>query len=182
MKTLKKLIRNGTLIGSLAFAAMPALGAHETESNGVDKYRAEEVSLDLFGSAAVGQQTINNITGLRANRDLRLGAGVGVNYFVTRNFGFGAEAYSENTAHSFIDNALGSLIGRFPLGQSGFAPYVYGGGGRQFDPTELWFGHAGAGMEYRFCRNLGAFIDARYVFTDGTKNYGLGRAGLRFAF
>ena len=27
-----------------------------------------------------------------------------------------------------------------------------------------------------------AFLDARYVFTDGTKNYGLGRASLRLAF
>ena len=85
-------------------------------------------------------------------------------------------------AYSLRDSASGSLIGRFPLGRSGFAPYAYGGGGRQFDLTELWFAHAGAGMEYRFTPRLGTFIDARYVFTDGTKNYGLGRVGLRLSF
>lgn len=181
---MKKLMKNGMLIGGtiLLLAVKPAVAASTAAANEGDLYRAQETSLDLFGTAAIGQQTINHITGIRANRDVALGAGAGLNYFVTRNFGIGAEAYSQNIGHSFIDNASASLIARFPLGQSGFSPYVYGGGGYQFDPNELWFAHVGAGMEYRFTRNIGAFVDARYVLTDGTRNYGLGRAGLRFAF
>ena len=31
-------------------------------------------------------------------------------------------------------------------------------------------------------QNIGAFLDARYVFPQETRNYGLGRFGLRFAF
>jgi hypothetical protein len=163
-------------------AAGPAFGAHGMKYDDSELYRARETTLDLFGSGSVGQQTINNITRAKVSRDLRLGAGVGVNYFLTRNIGLGAEGYSENTGHSFVDNASVSLIGRLPLGKGGFAPYVYGGGGRQFDPIELNYLHAGAGLEYRFTRKLGAFIDARYVLTDGTKNYGLARVGLRLGF
>lgn len=174
-----KILVCGTI---LILAAAPALAADAVNPGGNEKYRAKEVSLDLFGSASVGQQTINNITGLRVNRDLRLGAGIGMNYFLTRYLGVGAEAYSENTAHSFVDSTSASVIGRFPLGQSGVAPYVYGGGGRQCDPTSLWFAHAGAGLEYRFTPRIGAFVDARYVLTDGTANFGLGRLGLRFGF
>jgi len=170
--------RNLLVATVVALATNVVLPAHADD----DKYRARETTLDLFGSGSVGQETINHITDERVRDDLRIGAGAGLNYFVTRNLGFGGEAYSENTGHSFLDNASASLIGRFPLGQSGFAPYLYGGGGRQFDPTLLNFLHAGGGLEYRFTQKLGIFLDGRYVFTDETENHGLGRVGLRFAF
>ena len=166
----------------LLLAAGTACGAPGMRYDQTDKYRANELSLDLFGSASIGQQTINNLSGDRISHDARLGAGAGLNYFFSRNIGIGAEAYTEDTRHNFIDNVSGSLIGRFPLGQSGAAPYVFVGAGRQLDPIYLWFAHLGAGFEYRFTAHVGAFLDARYVFTDGTKNYGLGRVGLRLAF
>lgn len=162
----------------LVLTARPAPGADDEN----DKYRAKETTLDLFGSGSLGQESINNITDDRTRHDLRAGAGAGLSYFVTRNLGLGGEAYSENTGHSFVDNASASLIGRLPLGHSGFAPYVYGGGGRQFDPVLLNFLHAGGGFEYRFTPRLGFFLDGRYVFTDETENHGVGRIGLRFVF
>ncbi len=145
-------------------------------------FRANETSLDLFGSVSVGQETINHISGNRVVDDGRLGAGVGLNYFFTRYFGMGGDAYTENTGHRFVDNASGNLIGRFPIESIHLAPYVYGGGGRQFDPSKVWFGQAGGGLEFRFSPHVGLFADARYVFTDGTKNFGLGRLGLRLSF
>jgi hypothetical protein len=181
---MNKNISNGLLIGGTLFllGAGPALAAPGLQYDQSEKYPDKEMTVDLFGSASVGQQTINNLSRQRISHDARLGAGAGLNYFVTRHIGFGAEAYSENTSHSFLDNGSASLIGRLPLGQSGFAPYVYGGAGRQFDPIELNYLQAGGGLEYRFTKRVGAFVDARYVFTDGTKNYGLGRAGLRLGF
>ena len=177
-------MKNGILIKGtiLLLAAGSAWGAQGVSNNPGDKYRANELSLDAFGSASIGQTTINHLSGERISHDARLGIGGGLNYFLTRNIGIGGEAYTENAHHNFIDNVSGSLIGRFPLGNSGVAPYVFGGGGRQLDPIYLWYLHAGAGLEYRFTPHVGAFLDARYVFTDGTRNYGLGRAGLRFAF
>ncbi len=37
-------------------------------------------------------------------------------------------------------------------------------------------------MEYRFSPKVGVFLDARAVVPNETKYYGVGRAGLRFAF
>ena len=162
--------------------AISALAEENSGHDSSDLYRSNELSLDAFGSASLGAYTIENPSGERVEENTRLGAGLGLNYFFTRNIGIGADAYSEDTTGSFIDSASASLLLRFPLGKSGFAPYAFGGGGRQFDFVEAWFAQAGAGMEYRFTRNIGAFVDARWVLPDETKYYGVGRLGLRFAF
>jgi hypothetical protein len=145
-------------------------------------YRAQELSLDLFGSGSVGQQTIDHFTGGRIEHNGRLGAGAGLNYFFCRYVGVGGDAYTESTRHDFIDSASGNLIGRLPIGDTGIAPYIFGGGGYQFDEVSQRFGQFGAGIEFRFCKNVGLFVDARYVVADKTDNYGVGRAGLRFSF
>jgi len=148
----------------------------------VDYYRGNELSLDGFGMGSVGNYTLEHPSNQRIRQNSQGGAGAGINYFITKYVGVGAEAYSQNTTGTFIDNADGNLLLRLPLGQSGFAPYVLGGGGHQFDAAKLWFGQAGGGMEYRFCPHVGVFVDARCVWPNETKYYGVGRVGLRFAF
>ena len=145
-------------------------------------YHANELSVDLFGSGSVGQQTIDHLSGDRLDHNGRLGAGAGLNYFFTRHFGIGGDAYTENTAHNFVDSVSGNLIGRLPLGHSGIAPYIFGGGGYQFDQVAQKFAQAGAGVEFRLTNHAGFFVDARYVFADRTDNYGVGRAGVRLSF
>ncbi len=169
-------------------AAKSAVGAEVTtneqfqSSSHSDYYRANELSIDAFGSASMGKYSIDHLSGARVRHDTRLGAGVGVTYFINRYFGLGADIYSEDTRGSFIDSTSVNLIARLPLGQSGFAPYAFGGVGYQFDMNKVWFGQFGAGLEYRFTRNIGAFLDARMVFPDETGDYGLARLGLRFSF
>ena len=165
----------------------PALAAsngnEQTQANNPNQlFRGNELSLDGFATGSEGSYTIDHISNQRVRQNTHGGAGVGVNYFFTRYLGVGGDAYSENTTGTFIDNASGNLILRLPLGESGFAPYAFGGGGQQFSAAKLSFGQAGAGMEYRFCHNIGLFIDARCVWPNETKYYGVGRAGLRFAF
>ena len=145
-------------------------------------FRAGETSLDLFGSLSIDQETIDNISGERVKDDGRLGLGLGANHFFIRHLGLGVDAYTENTQHSFVDNTSGNLILRIPIEGLRLAPYAYGGAGYQFDPTGLWFGQAGAGLEFRLAKHVGIFADARYVFTDGTRNFGVGRLGLRLPF
>ena len=169
-------------------AATAALGAENINNNqGIrydqcDLYRSGELSVDAFGTASLGEYSLNHLTGARVRHDTRLGVGAGINYFFTRNIGIGADAYSENTHGSFIDSASANMLFRFPLGQSGFAPYGFGGGGYQFDLTEKWFAQVGAGMEYRFTPMVGIFMDARWVLPEHTPTYGVARLGLRFAF
>lgn len=146
------------------------------------KYRANELSLDVFGSGSVGRYTIKNLSGRRVREDGELGAGLGLNYFFTRYIGIGGDLYSENDTGALVDSASGNLIARFPLGESGFAPYAFGGGGYQFDGLEVWFAQFGGGIEYRFTPHVGLFLDGRVVYPEETKYYGLARLGLRFAF
>lgn len=175
---MKKHMQNGMLvIGTiLMLAARPAL-AEENE-----RYRANELSLDVFGSASLQRHTLNNITGARVRQDSRLGLGAGVNYFFTQNMGISADAYAEDTNGSVIDSTSVSFTYRFPLGQSGFAPYAFGGGGRHFENVRTWFAQVGAGVEYRFTPQVGMFLDARGVMPHETKYYTVGRLGMRFAF
>jgi hypothetical protein len=147
-----------------------------------DKYREKEVSIDLFGSASLSQDVLNNWSRQKIEDDGRLGAGVGVNYFHTRNFGLGLEAVSESTGHSLFDSASINLLGRLPIGNSSFAPYGFVGTGYQFEGRSATFAQGGAGLEYRFNAKFGAFADVRYIITDGTPNNSLGRLGIRICF
>lgn len=183
-------MKNRIFIGGtiLMLAAQAALGQDDLTNNPSlhhepgDLYRASELSIDGFGSASLGKYTLDHPSDARVRHNARLGAGAGINYFITRNIGMGAEAYSENTSGQFIDSASANMILRFPLGQSGLAPYAFGGGGRHFDTLKAWFGQGGAGVEYRFTPHVGVFIDARAVVPDEAKYYGIARLGMRFAF
>ena len=56
------------------------------------------------------------------------------------------------------------------------------GGGHKWDPVHETTAHGGGGVKVRLTRHFAFFADARYVLTDRTGNYGLGRPGLRFPF
>jgi len=177
-----KMIVGGTILLLAATSVLGQDNAANNQSSQGDLYRASELSLDAFGSASLGKYTIDHPSEMRVRNNTRLGAGAGINYFITRNIGIGTEAYSENTTGTFVDSVSANLTLRLPLGQSGFAPYVFGGGGRQFDTVKAWFAQAGAGMEYRFTRHVGVFLDARGVLPNEAKYYGVARLGMRFAF
>jgi hypothetical protein len=177
-----------------AIAAMGALGAaaplqaqtYENSSRYPDDpdllYHAKELTADIFGSASLPGRTLRHLSVDRIEDTARLGAGAGLNYFFSRHIGVGVDAYTENTEHSFVDSVQGHLIGRLPIGKTGLAPYIFGGGGRAFDLVEQWLGDAGGGLEFRFKQRWGLFIDARYTFPEKTDSYGVGRFGVRLSF
>ena len=180
-----KMFVGGTILMLAAMSALSQDSVTNSQSLQYDQskyYRCNELSLDAFGTGSLGEYTLDHPSNNRIRQNTKFGAGAGINYFITRYIGIGADAYSENTTGAFVDSASGSLILRLPLGQSGFAPYIFGGGGYQFDMAKQGFGQAGGGMEYRFTPHVGVFIDARGVVPRETKYYGVGRLGLRFAF
>jgi hypothetical protein len=177
--------------GTIMLLAMTSAWAADTERtdqtqsvsyDNIDLYRANELSLEGFGSGSIGKYTIDHLSGKRIRDNTKLGAGVGISYFITRNLGINAEMYSQNTSGVFIDSASINAVFRMPLGQSGVAPYAFAGGGRQFELSRVWFAQGGLGLEYRFCPHVGVFVDARAVFPNETRYYGVGRLGLRVAF
>jgi hypothetical protein len=145
-------------------------------------YKGCELNLSVFGTGTVGEETLRHPSSRRVERDGRLGMGVALSYFFCRYVGVEGYAYSESTAGAFIDNAGGDLVLRLPIGDTGLAPYIFGGAARQIDPLYQWTFDGGAGLEWRFAPHVGVFIDGRYVFADKTKDFGMGRFGLKFGF
>jgi hypothetical protein len=165
------------------------------------KYFGNELSLDMFGSYWAPERGLGHVfeTNIKGDRG-RWGGGVGVNYFFTPWFGIGGDVnWSDHRGFGgpSTDWAMGNAIFRIPIGCSGFAPYVFGGGGRQFnglfhdDAGDVfagkryeWVADLGAGIEYRFSPVVGIFADGRYIWH--TENGGIDRvclrAGLRLAF
>ena len=155
---------------------------HEVDESNL-LFRANELSLDLFGTVAVGEHTLKHLSANRVREDGELGLGVGLNFFFLRFLGIGAEAYSTDVNHIFVENASANLIVRFPIEPAHLAPYIYGGGGYQWEPGEEWFVQFGGGLDVRITRNWGLFADARYVIPEhGGNNFGIFRGGLRFVF
>jgi hypothetical protein len=146
-----------------------------------DKFTANELSLDAFGSYWAGQRRIEDVfdTNIRSGT---WGGGVGLNYFLTREIGLSGDFNIPRNDGNFIDSASGSLILRLPFENAGMAPYVFGGGTRLTDRSWEWAGHAGVGFEFRFNPITGLFADGRYIWPDRTPDSLLLRAGLRFVF
>jgi hypothetical protein len=146
-----------------------------------DKFTANEMSFDLFGSYGAGQRRIEDVfeTNIRHGT---WGGGVGLNYFLTREIGIGGDVNIGDNRGNFIDLASGSLILRLPFETTGLAPYIFGGGARLTDRVWEWAGHAGVGLEFRMNPITGLFADARYIWPDKSSDALLLRAGVRFVF
>jgi opacity protein-like surface antigen len=147
------------------------------------KYNANELNLDLFGTYSHSIRKFDDMFD-HTWRHGEWGGGVGMNYFFTKYLGFGVDTFFQRHGH-FLNNVSGNLYARAPLGNSGFAPYIYGGAGWRdgssvgaFHSDELT-AHGGVGIEYRFNPHLGVFIDARYTWTDKTADESLVRSGFR---
>src|ERR1051325_10294004 len=130
------------------------------EREAVDKFPPHELNLDLFGTYAD-----RNRFGAKEDNG---GGGIGLNYFMTRFIGIGADSYIEEWKAPYRVN--GSLFLRYPL-QAGLAPYAFGGGGREFKYLTQWTFHGGGGLEFRFNPYTGIFGDARRVFSDRSSDF-----------
>jgi hypothetical protein len=156
-------------------------GSHWKCSPELSFYNANELTLDFFGSFLANQRGIEHLfeTNIRKGH---WGGGVGANYFFCNWIGIGGDVNMPANGGPFVDSINGSLIARMPIMNTGIAPYIFGGGGRQTDPAWQWTGHAGVGCEFRFNPYTGIFADARYTWVDKTSDLLYLRAGLRFAF
>jgi hypothetical protein len=103
-------------------------------------------------------------------------------YFFLRYIGIEAETLALANGHHTESLLGGNLMLRLPIADTGFSPYIFGGGGDEFTYRTEGYGDGGAGLEYRFTHRFGMFGDGRFVAPDNTRNYGLGRFGVRFTF
>ena len=189
-----KITKIGTITAMLMWLAGVAKAAdtagwwteHWTHDPNAARYTAREGSPDLFGSYQAPEEKFSHIFQTDIRQTGIWGGGAGFNYFITREIGIGVDSNFGDNRGPFVDHVVGSLLLRAPLGNSGIAPYIFGGGGRGFDPAWQWLGHAGVGLEYRFSTMTGIFLDGRYVWAekrvDDFRDSLLLRAGLRIVF
>jgi len=142
-------------------------------------YRHHEISIDVFGMGSLGESDINHLTGDKVVHDGRTGAGGGINVFFCKWFGIGGDIYTEGWDREV---ATGNLIFRLPIPDTGLAPYAFGGGCYEWNDVNGAVADLGGGLEFRFMKHLGIFVDARYVFADKSDDFGVGRVGLRLNF
>lgn len=145
-------------------------------------YRPFELDADFFGSSALNQHTFEHFSWNNVKHNIVGGGGVGLTGYFWRYFGVGGEFDADARAHEFLDSASGNVYLRVPLFHTGLAPYAFGGGGYQFENLRQSFGQGGLGLEYRFCRHIGIFADARWIVAEHSDNYALSRVGLRLSF
>jgi hypothetical protein len=140
-------------------------------------FRANEFDIDAFVAGAAGKFNNKNYNGV--------GGGLGATYFFTRYFGIGVDDTlgGLNGNGSTYDNLQGNLIARLPIESWHLAPYAIAGGGATWGAHQAQGnGNVGGGLEYRFNRTVGIFVDSRYIYGNQGLSETLSRAGLRFAF
>ncbi len=142
-----------------------------------DLFRAGEVQLDAYAAVAAGKYNNGTYHGV--------GGGLGVNYFFTRYFGIGVDNTLGGLNHngSTYDSLQGNLIARLPIESWHLAPYALAGGGATWGAHNAQGnGNVGLGLEYRFNRTVGLFVDSRYIYGNSGLSETLSRGGIRFAF
>jgi len=113
-----------------------------------------------------------------------VGGGIGIEQFLTRNFGYALTAAwygKDSTIHNYTLDA----ILRLPLGDLCIAPYALGGGGVHTNGSVAAIGRLGAGIDIRLpglgCK--GVFADYIYTFgSDKVLDSQIARVGLKLPF
>jgi hypothetical protein len=149
-----------------------------------DLFRANEWQVDAFVAGAAGAYSGTYET-YGHRRYNGVGGGLGVSYFFTRYFGVGVDDSlgGLNGNGSTYNTTQGTLIARYPIESWHLAPYALLGGGATWgNHATQGNGSVGGGLEYRFTRSVGIFIDSRYIYGNNTLNETLSRAGFRVIF
>lgn len=140
-------------------------GYSETRSE--QTFRASELTWSVYG-------------GWVDKDDSKFAPGLGLTYYMTRNFGVGATLALENYDGSFIDNLAAEGYYRFPICDR-WAPYAVAGIGYSFESEDV-FGYFGGGLEYRLSHHMGVFGDVTWHLNNDESD-GVGfRVGVRFGF
>lgn len=178
-----------TIMTATAVKADDWMGSHFCYDSSKPAFNNNELSLDAFGAyeTQVHERSgpiVNNF-----NRNGIWGGGLGLTYFPVEYLGIGGESAAFSGTRNFFDYAGGDLYARLPIQSIHLAPYIFGGGGRYFNPESNWYYHGGAGLEIRITQKLGVFGDARYEWRqvsafgeNGHFNIVEARVGVRFIF
>src|SRR5690349_21110856 len=151
MENIMKMVKNILFVSTLLLSSHLVQAAHVWDDpsgwwdnhfsydQNADTYTGQELSMDFFGSYLNPEGKFTDLFKTNIRHGF-WGGGVGLNYFLTRNFGIGTDfnISSKPDDQNLVDYVVGNLYARLPLGNSGFAPYIFGGGGRATSPIYQW--------------------------------------------
>lgn len=158
----------------------PSSSSDEDNSR-TDIYHAGEISVDASAVGVLHSYDFNSAGLDRQN--YRFGGDVGGSLFATKCLGISGDAFAlSGSSRTFVDTVTGNLVFRIPIGDTGLAPYVFGGAGYQFQHIDQIVGGGGVGLEFRIVRHFSIFADARYLAAVKQSDYGYARAGIRISF
>lgn len=175
------------VIASLALATS-AFAGHEVAGKETKEYKQpappvlcfqdQEFQLDVFAS-----YTDSHASNIHGDG---FGGGLALNYFFIRHFGVGVDGNVYDGENRGDDDAVydftGRLIARFPIDEICLAPYVFGGGGVEFNGRSFGTVHAGGGLEYRATETIGVFGEGRFTWGENDRDSAQARVGVRFVF
>jgi hypothetical protein len=169
------------LIAVLALASS-AFAGHEVKETKDYKapvepcFKDQELQLDIFGNWTEATNNNRNANGF--------GGGAGVNYFFMKYLGLGVDGAVRDGGRRAVADFSGRLIARFPIemGSLCLAPYVFGGGGLEFDDVTVGTWHAGGGLEWRVTHQVGVFGEGRYTWGGNDVDSAQARLGVRIVF
>jgi len=170
----------GTSVVNAGILSLPSIKHHPREA-----YYAGEATFDFITVYVDPQLSEVESEGYTMDEDALaagFGGGVAASYFFTENFGISTRAYWWDTATS-LTSVTGSAVYRYPIDQSGFAPYMFAGGGGHFASEDSFESvHAGVGLEYRLTDRLGLLLDYTYTWGGSDIDWALYTLGLRLQF
>jgi hypothetical protein len=159
--------------------------SHFSYDQNAPRYNSQELSFDMFGSYLHSEGEFDELFNTDINHGF-WGGGAGLNYFFTQILGIGTDfnMSSKPDDLNLVDYWVGNLYARLPIGNTGLAPYIYGGGGRAMSPIWQWTYGGGVGLEYRLNPTTGIFSDARFLWGEKGTVYNnlVIRFGLRLVF
>mgnify|MGYP000266771239 CR=1 FL=1 len=159
-----------------AFAGQEVKESKEYKAIPDPCFKDTEFQLDLFGSYTDSVNRNPNGDGF--------GGGLAFNYFFMKYLGIGVDGNVFDGTGAVTWDVSGRIIARFPIetGSLCIAPYIFGGGGYEFDGADVGTFHAGGGLEWRATHTLGLFGEGRYTWGADEQDSAQVRAGVRFVF
>lgn len=182
--TMKILLIFTIALATLFFARPPAHGA---DNPTIAKLDTKET---LF---AAGEWTVNHFASYRVHefgaRNGKMGAGLAIGYALSRSVTLEVETLGEEYRSAPVVDSLeeaGANLKLYLLQKGGLGAYGLLGYTRNLHAEENRM-NAGAGIEWRFSKHLGAFADGRWTHDFGVRDpvslgHALFRAGLGMRF
>lgn len=133
-------------------------------------FHANEFNFDIYG--------VSDFKGITESSTVS--AGLGLNYWITKNFGLGARIGADDFDGIGVEDSLGRILLRAPLWDR-VAPYGYVEGGYNWQ-NEDWLTGLGAGVEFRIIEHLGIFGEAGVKMVVGEQQRDNLNGDLRLVF